>query len=104
MNSHFRTTLAAIALTLFGTAQASDASNFALPSGSTTSRASVQAEARQALAAGKLNYNDASGRIEAPMAASPVSRDSVRQEAAAAKQQRQYGDRSVSSLYYVGGM
>ena len=104
MNTTLRTTLAAISFAMVGAAHASDASNFPVPTGSELSRASVQAEARRALAAGELNYNDASGRIEAPMVTARVSRESVRQEAVAAMQNRQFGDRSLTSLYYVGGM
>lgn len=104
MNTTLRTTFAAVAFALVGAAHASDATNFEVPTGSEISRSSVQAEARRALAAGELNYNDASGRIEAPMATARVSRETVRQEAVAAMQQRQFGDRSLTSQYYVGGM
>lgn len=104
MTTTLRTAIAAVAFALVGAAQASDATNFAVPTTTETSRASVQAEARRALAAGELNYNDASGRIEAPMTTVQVSRDSVRKEAVAAMQTRQFGDRSLTSQYYVGGM
>jgi hypothetical protein len=104
MNTTLRTAVAALAFAVVGAAYASDATNFAVPATSETTRASVQVEARRALAAGELNYNDASGRIEAPMATAHIARDSVRKEAVAAMQTRRFGDRSLSSLYYVGGM
>lgn len=101
MHATLRTAAAALAFAVAGAAYASDATNFAVPATSETSRANVQADVRRALAAGELNYNDASGRIEAPMAKDQTSRDKVRKEAVAAMQTRQFGDRSLS---YVGGM
>ena len=104
MHTTLRTAVAAFAFAVVGAASASDATNFAVPATSETTRASVQAETRRALAAGELNYNDASGRIEAPMATAHISRDGVRKEAVAAMQTRPFGDRSLTSLSYVGGM
>ena len=90
-------TFAMLASTL---AQASEVTDFPLSTTSTTSRAVVKADARQANDAGLLRY-DFFGAREAAPPASTRSRDQVRMEAKAAARS---GDRTLAGSYYTGGM
>jgi hypothetical protein len=94
-----RFTLAALALSASAFVQASEITNFPVPTLSTVSRAEVQAQARQSSVDGALSYNEAGpAQMKAPT--SMKSRDDVRKETAT---QRPGAERMAGS-YLVGGM
>lgn len=103
MNSQIRSTLLVLGLAIAGGAHASDATEFAVPTGSTLTRAEVMAQTRIAQAAGELQVNDGSFRVAAPDT-SRLSREQVRMQTVEAMETRQYGDRTIAATDFIGGM
>lgn len=94
-----RITLAALALSATAFAQASEITNFPVPTSSTISRTEVQAQARTSITSGSLSYNLV-GPAEMKAPVSMKSRDEVRKEAASV---RPNADK-VAGSYLTGGM
>ena len=103
MNTRINQIVLALGLAIAGGAHASDATEFAVPTGSSVTRAEVMAQTRAAHATGELQVNDGSFRVAAPVM-SLVSREQVRMQTVEAMETRSYGDRTVAGWYFVGGM
>jgi hypothetical protein len=103
MKNPIHTTLLALGLAIAGGAHASDATEFALPGGSTLTRAEVMAETRKAQAAGELQIDESDFRVAVPQM-SRLSREQVRMRTVEAMESRAFGDRAVAGGYFIGGM
>ena len=103
MKNPIRTTLFALGLAIAGGAHASDATEFAVPSGSTLSRVEVMAETRKAQAAGELQIDESDFRVAVPQT-SLLSREQVRMRTVDAMDNRAFGDRAIAGRYFIGGM
>jgi hypothetical protein len=103
MNTRINRIALALGLVIAGGAHASDATEFAVPTGSSITRAEVMAQTRVAQAAGELQVNDGSFRVVAPDM-SLLSREQVRMQTVEAMETRSHGDRTMAGRYFVGGM
>jgi Domain of unknown function (DUF4148) len=94
-----RITFAALALSACAFAQASEITEFPIPTSSTLTRAEVKAEAARHFNIGSMSINFAGPEVKAPF--STKSREEVLEEIAASRRMENV---RVTTAYFVGGM
>lgn len=94
--------IAALALVAASAAHAVEATRFEAPTSWSNSRAEVQAEARHALATGRIGHGEAGIRFADPAAERMTAQ--IPQTTLRVSVDRGHGDRNMAGDFAVGGM